>query len=183
MLQEIVFFGNSKWFWATYAWSSIKGHLCWTYLPIKLNSVKNKGEKKFKCNYFSSVFLTFWGKLRPYFLTDLDGNCIILFRNSFVRSCPCYFFQFLSTFLIKRENVTEIVIFSFFEKCKILKICKIYAKSKLKKVRRTWPGECLSEQNDTSPIKIGKKLRPELAPENPPFSTQNFLAFFSFFAI
>ena len=126
---------------------------------------------------------TFGRELRPYFLTDLDGNCIILFGKSLPRACPCYFFRFLSTFLIKRENVTEIVIFSFFGNCKTLKICKIYAKSKFKKVRRTSPRECLSEQNKTSPIKIGKELRPGLPAKNPSFSTLNYLVFFRFFAI
>ena len=72
------------------------------------------------------------------------------------------FFNFdLATLKYDRKKT----FFSVFGKFKILRICKMYARSKLKKVDPTCPAECLSEQNATSPIKIGQKLRPELAPE------------------
>ena len=75
-------------------------HLISSYLSKNNNSVKNKGKKKLNCDFLCSMFLTFGASLRPYFLTDLDGNCIISFGKSLPRACPCYFFRFLSTFLI-----------------------------------------------------------------------------------
>ena len=66
--------------------------------------------------------------------------------------------------------MTEKRNFSFFGKFKILKICKMHARSKLKKVALAGPAECLSEQNAISPIKIGQKLRPVLCPRKLQYS-------------